>query len=133
MQVAIFPCTSATLYFIAFVPLLKILFDALPISFKKEVEPVLEKVKFAALQLSEVSGSRFDKDTVQLLAPVFAVTFAGQVILGFIVSRTKTENGQVATLLSKSLTLYMTVFRPALRFILSKTPVPEAKVAPEIT
>ena len=69
------------------------------------VAPVMAHVSVVTPQLSAVVGLVVATDAVQVPAPALAVTLAGHVMVGRILSVTVTVNEQVAVLLAASRTV----------------------------
>jgi hypothetical protein len=69
------------------------------------VAPVIAQVKEDTVQLSPVVGLGVTTEAVHKPAAVFAVKFAGQVIVGAILSVTVTVNEQVAVSPALSVTV----------------------------
>ena len=78
------------------------------------VAPVNAQVNLVTEQLSAIAGFEVVTLAVQVPAPTFGVKFAGQVMVGLILSKTVTVYEQFAKLPAASSTRYVTVVNPKL-------------------
>ena len=81
------------------------------------VAPVFVHVKVEIVQLSAKTALIFGINAAQVPAVVFAVTFVGHVIVGFVMSVMVTVKLQVAVLFAPSFTVYVTVVTPKLKLV----------------